>query len=58
LKGLRDRARILGGTMKYSTKNMEKWLKNPKAVKPDTMMPNTGLSDEEIEILIQFFNAN
>jgi cytochrome c2 len=58
LKGLRDRARILGGTMKYSTKNMEKWLKNPKALKPDTMMPNTGLSDEEIEILIQFFNAN
>jgi cytochrome c2 len=58
LKGLRDRPRILGGTLKYSTNNLKKWLQNPKSVKPDTMMPNTGLSDEEIEILIQYFDAN
>jgi cytochrome c2 len=30
------------------------WLENPAAVKPDTLMPNLGLSGEEIEALIAF----
>jgi mono/diheme cytochrome c family protein len=30
------------------------WLKDPPALKPDTQMPNLGLSSEEIEALIAF----
>lgn len=57
LKGLRDRVRIVAGTMENNPENLKDWLRNPKSVKPDTMMPNTGLTDEEIEILIQYFDT-
>ena len=33
------------------------WLADPKAIKPETPMPNLKLSTEEIEALIAFLNA-
>ncbi len=30
------------------------WLRNPKAVKPNTAMPNFHLSDSEIEAILQY----
>jgi cytochrome c2 len=35
---------------------LEAWLANPSAVKPDTTMPNLGLSQEEIGALVAFLN--
>jgi mono/diheme cytochrome c family protein len=32
------------------------WLKDPRAIKPGTQMPNLGLSQEEILALIDFIN--
>ncbi len=34
--------------------NLTKWLKNPPAVKPGTLMPNLNLSDEQIQDLVQW----
>ena len=57
LKGLRLRKRIVGGALKNSRKNLKAWLKNPKSIMPGTWMPNTGLTDKEVEILIQYFDT-
>jgi cytochrome c oxidase subunit 2 len=53
LKGISDRRRIAGGTLSNTPANLRRWLKNPKNVKT-TMMPNTGLTDAEIDVLIEF----
>ena len=57
LKGLSNRDRIAGGILENNTENLKVWLKNPIAVKPNTLMPNMGLSDQEIDILIKFFDT-
>ena len=57
LKGLRLRKRIVGGALKNSPKNLKAWLKNPKSIMPGTWMPNTGLTDKEVEILIRYFDT-
>ena len=33
------------------------WLRDPKAVKPTTEMPNLGLSESEIDALVAFLQA-
>lgn len=33
------------------------WLRNPKAIKPGTAMPNFKLSDSEIEAIIEYLKA-
>lgn len=57
LKGLGKRKRMVDRTLTNNDKNMRRWLKNPKAVKSDTMMPNVGLTDEEIEVLVAHFRS-
>jgi mono/diheme cytochrome c family protein len=37
---------------------IRQWLRDPASVRPDTRMPNLNLSDEEIEALLVFFQAN
>jgi cytochrome c1 len=41
-----------------SPEYLRTWLKDPRAVKPSTEMPNLRLSDSEIEALIAFINAD
>jgi cytochrome c2 len=55
LKGLSQRKRIVAGTLTNTEVNLRKWLANPKRVKPDTMMPNLGLSQEEVDVLVEYF---
>ena len=57
LKGLRLRKRIVGGALKNSPKNLGAWLKDPKSIMPSTWMPNTGLTDKEVKILIRYLNT-
>ena len=57
LKGLSTRERIAGGRRENTPENLREWLSNPKKVLPSTMMPNMGLSDEEITVLIAFFKT-
>lgn len=35
---------------------INRWLRDPAAVRPETQMPDLALSDEEIEVLIAFLN--
>ncbi len=56
-EGLAKRKRLVGGLLTNTPKNLRRWLKNPKAIKSMTLMPNTALTDEEIEILIEFMNS-
>ena len=57
LKGLKERKRLLGGRLENNQENMKAWLKNPDSIKSGTLMPNTGLTDEEVEILIRYLNT-
>ena len=41
-----------------SSEYLQLWLSDPLAVKPDTGMPDLDLSDEEVQALISFLNAD
>lgn len=36
---------------------LHKWLKNPQAVKPGTIMPNLGLTDKELKPLVEYLTS-
>ena len=55
LKGMKTRKRLLGGKLKNTPENMKAWLMNPGSVKSGTVMPNLGLSNEEADIMIEYF---
>ena len=57
LKGLAERPRIAGGRLENTDENLRDWLKNPKGSQSQAMMPNLGLEDSEIEILIAFLKT-
>jgi cytochrome c oxidase subunit 2 len=46
---------IVGGLLSpVDEANLTKWIKNPPAVKPTTLMPNLGLSDQQISDIVKF----
>ncbi|QQG35007.1 MAG: c-type cytochrome [Deltaproteobacteria bacterium] len=42
------------GSGKLTKEYVQKWLKDPQAIKPDTAMPNLGLGDSDIEEITTF----
>ena len=54
LDGLSKRGTFLNGTQKVNEENLSKWLRNPAAMKPGTSMPNLGLSEQEINKLVEY----
>lgn len=44
-------------TRKLDPDYLRRWLKDPSAIKPGTVMPTLGLSDGEIEALVAFLNS-
>ena len=44
-------------TYRWSDDYLRRWLQDPAAVKPGTLMPNLGLKSDEIEALIAFLSA-
>ena len=57
LKGLSERSRIAGDSLENNAENMRLWLTNPKSINPATLMPNMGLTDEEVQIVIEYLNT-
>ena len=55
LTGVASRPTIAGGVLPFS--DLRKWLKDPPAVKPGTLMPSLGLTDQEIEHLVVFLTT-
>ncbi len=46
---------IAAGTLSpVNEETLTRWIKNPPAVKPGTLMPNLGLSDEQIHDIVQW----
>lgn len=48
---------LIADTLPNTDENLRKWLKDPPAVKPATMMPNQDLTDREIDALIAFLRT-
>ena len=51
LEGLASRA-MIADVMELTKENLAKWIHDPQAMKPDTVMLNVGLSDPEVETLV------
>jgi cytochrome c oxidase subunit 2 len=54
LTHLASRKIFSGGIMETTPENLGKWLTNPSASKPGTIMPNLGLSSDEITVLTAY----
>ncbi len=48
---------LIADTLPNTDENLRKWLKDPPAVKPATLMPNQNLADREIDTLIAFLRT-
>jgi len=49
-----SRTSIAGGTLTATEGNFKRWLKNPPAIKPGSLMPNLNLSDADINALTAY----
>lgn len=52
-----DRPKIAGGTLDNTPENLRRWLSDPPAAKPGTVMPNLGLTRQEIGHLVAFLQT-
>jgi cytochrome c2 len=48
---------LIAGKVPNTRDNLRKWLKKPSSIKKGTRMPNLGLADEEIELLIEYIQT-
>jgi cytochrome c oxidase subunit 2 len=48
---------LIIGKVANTRSNLRKWLKNPASIKFGTRMPNLRLTDEEIELLIDYIQT-
>lgn len=49
-----SRGTIAGGMLVNTPPNLARWLKNPPAVKPGSLMPDLGLSDAQVAALVAY----
>ena len=52
-----SRTAIAGGILPFTEGNVKRWLKNPPALKPGSLMPNLNLSDADIEALTAYITS-
>jgi cytochrome c oxidase subunit 2 len=52
-----SRTTIAGGILQNTPEGLAGWLRDPAAVKPGSLMPNVGLTEEEIDALVAFLLA-
>ncbi len=59
LSGLLTRhyPKTFGGSERWTPENFEKWLKNPRSVKPSASMPPVALSPEQVDSLTHLMTA-
>lgn len=48
---------LIGVGTKYDQEYLARWLRDPASIKPDTAMPNLGLTDAEVEALIAYLQT-
>ena len=49
-----SRQTMAAGMLPNSTDHLTRWLQNPRAVKPATLMPNLGLNEAEVSALVAY----
>jgi len=57
LTHLYSRTTFAGSTLALDEENLRLWLENPPGVKPGSLMPNLGLTEEEITQLIAYLET-
>jgi cytochrome c oxidase subunit II len=57
LTHLQSRSTFAGSIFPMNEDNLRTWLENPPAVKPGSVMPNLGLTEEEITQLIAYLET-
>jgi cytochrome c oxidase subunit 2 len=57
LTHLQSRSTFAGGIFNMTPNNLRKWLRNPPAAKPGSVMPNLNLSEEDITKLLAYLET-
>jgi cytochrome c len=58
LAGVASRSKIAGGAVNNTgPDDLKKWIMNPPALKPGTLMPNVGLTDDEATKIVAFLET-
>jgi cytochrome c oxidase subunit II len=52
-----SRGTLAGSIFENTPENVRTWLKDPPAVKPGSIMPNLGLSDHELDVLVAYLQS-
>jgi cytochrome c oxidase subunit 2 len=53
-----SRRTIAAGTLSNTPENLADWIHDPQAIKPGNKMPNLGLSDPEIQIVVRYLESS
>ena len=51
------RETFAGATFENNTKNLQRWIDNPPAMKPGALMPDYGLSSQEIDAVVAYLQS-
>jgi cytochrome c oxidase subunit 2 len=54
LTHIASRQTLAAGLLPNSPSNLQRWLHNPQAIKPGSLMPNLGLSEAEVQALAAY----
>jgi len=52
-----SRSTLAGGWLDNTPENMADWIADPASVKPGSLMPDTGLSDEDIQAVVAYLQT-
>ena len=52
-----SRKTIAGGILPNTAENLARWLKDPTALKPGSLMPDQKLSDPEVAALVAYLQS-
>ena len=52
-----SRRTLAAATLENTPENMRRWIEDPQEVKPGNLMPDTGLSDAQIEALVAYLES-
>jgi cytochrome c oxidase subunit 2 len=52
-----SRGTLAGSIYENTTPNLRAWLKDPPAAKPGSIMPNLGLNDHDLDVLVAYLQS-
>jgi cytochrome c oxidase subunit II len=52
-----SRRELAAGTLENTDEDMARWIRDPQGIKPGNLMPNTPLSEEQVEQLVAYMRG-